>query len=394
MNVLMVWELGAGLGHTIPLAAIGAHFIEKGHNVSYALRSLKTAEIAGISSDVVYAAPVMSVMIPKGPAAYDCVDMLLIRGYGRPNRLNKRLKAWFDIFDKVSPDVIITDHAPTARLAAHIAGITSHAIGNGFAVPPLSSPVQPFKAQQNHQPARQQLAERQLNNITNAVLRQHGLQEVERAVDLYFGGETFLITFEELDNYYHRPAAKYYGPPYTPTIVPAPIWPVETAAKAFVYLYPDAPVLPKIIKSLEQQGISTLVYTGSRTRSAELESLSSKTVAFTDQPLSLFDQKVQCDLVICQGGSNTMVTALLQGMPLLTFPQHIEQNMSCSRLKSLGLAEVLNKNSSQQEIDLVIRQCLNNAALQEQAGKFAQKYKDFDGEQVPRTIAEEILSGM
>jgi len=394
MNILMVWELGAGLGHTIPLAAIGKHFVEKGHNVSYALRNPKTAEIAGISPDIVYSAPVMSLMEPNGPAAYDCADMLLIRGYGLPKRINNKLKEWANIFDKVSPDVIITDHAPTARLAAHIAGIPSHAIGNGFAIPPLSSPLQSFGPQSKAHAARQQQAERGLNNITNRLLRDRGVAEVERAVDLYFGGSTFLITFEELDNYSGRTGAKYYGPPYSGTIVPAPSWPLATSKKVFVYLYPDAPALPKIIKSLDRLGVSTLVYTGSKPRSAELESSSSKRIQFTDQSLSLFEHKVQCDLVVCQGGSNTMVTALLQGMPLLTFPQHIEQHMSCRELKSQGLAEVLNKKSEQNEIDRVVQQCLDNKTLHQQAVKFADKYKNFDGQQVPKIIVDEVLNMM
>ena len=89
-----------------------------------------------------------------------------------------------------------------------------------------------------------------------------------------------------------------------------------------------------------------------------------------------------------------MVTALLQGMPLLTFPQHIEQHMSCRELKSQGLAEVLNKKSEQNEIDRVVQQCLDNKTLHQQAVKFADKYESFDGQQVPKIIVEEVLNMM
>ena len=393
MNILMVWELGAGLGHTIPLAAIGKHFVEKGHNVSYALRNPKTAEIAGISPDIVYSAPVMSLIEPNGPAAYDCADMLLIRGYGLPKRINNKLKEWANIFDKVSPDVIITDHAPTARLAAHIAGIPSHAIGNGFAIPPLSSPLQSFGPQSKAHAARQQQAERGLNNITNRLLRDRGVAEVERAVDLYFGGSTFLITFEELDNYSQRPVAKYHGvTPFLGSQTLPPVWPVGGTKNVFVYIYSDTPALPKILKSLVQLGVSALVYTGAQPRGAEIENLACEKVRFSDQPISLLGMK--SDLAICQGGSGTMVPLLLQGIPLLTIPQHIEQSMVCTRLKSQGLAEILNRNSDQSEMTQTIKRCLDNEKLHQQATRFSDKYKNFDGQQVPKIIVDEVLKAM
>ena len=111
----MAWELGAGLGHTTTLATIGSRFTQNGHNVSYALRNPKTAEVASINPGALCRAPVMQVQNSNLPAAYDCAHMLLIRGYEQQELLEAKLKKWFGIFERFQPDIIVTDHAPTAR---------------------------------------------------------------------------------------------------------------------------------------------------------------------------------------------------------------------------------------------------------------------------------------
>ena len=393
MNILMAWELGAGLGHTTTLATIGSRFTQNGHNVSYALRNPKTAEVASINPGALCRAPVMQVQNSNLPAAYDCAHMLLIRGYEQPELLEAKLKKWFGIFERFQPDIIVTDHAPTARLAAYIAGIPTHAIGNGFAVPPLTSPLQPFREKSTLLPLEQQQLESRVNDTTNSVLHRHGLSKIDRAVDLYFGGSTSLMTFEEFDNYSQRPGAQYHGvTPFLGSQTLPPVWPVGGTKNVFVYIYADTPALPKILKSLVQLGVYALVYTGAQPRSAEIENLACERVRFSDQPISLLGMK--SDLAICQGGSGTMVPLLLQSIPLLTIPQHIEQSMVCKRLKSQGLAEILNRNSDQSEMTQTIKRCLDSEKLHQQAAKFSDKYKNFDGQQVPKIIVDEVLKAM
>ena len=390
MNVLMVWELGTGLGHTIPLAAIGTCLIGNGHHVSYALRNPKTADAADIEPNVdVCAAPFMGVFRQNWKAAYDCADMLLLRGYEMPDRLDERLDSWLRIFERFSPDTIVTDHAPSARLAANIAGIPTHAIGNGFAVPPLTSPLQPFIHPPNSHVTKQQEAENRLNDAINATLRRYDRPEIDRAVNLFFGGSTFLITLEELDNYNNRQGSVYYGPPFRDSTGASPQWPTDASKRVFVYLYPDAPVLPKVLTGLDQLGVSTVVYVGSNGTS-DLANLATRNVVFTEQSFALTEPSTQCDLVICQGGGNTMVTSLLRGIPLLTYPRHVEQQMACRRLKSQRLAEILDSTSDQHTVNQTILRCLNSESLHKCAGEFACKYRSFDGRNVAKSIAEQI----
>jgi len=398
MNVLMVWELGAGLGHTIPLAAIGTCLMGNGHHVSYALRNPKTAGVAGIEPGIdVCAAPIMGAFRPNQNAAYDCADMLLLRGYEMPDHLDGRLDSWLRIFERFAPDTIVTDHAPSARLAANIAGIPTHAIGNGFAIPPLTSPLQPFIQPPNSHATKQQDAERRLNDAINAALCRYGRPEIERAVDLFFGGSTFLITLEELDNYNNRQGALYYGPPFRESTGASPQWPPQWPAVAskrvFVYLYPDAPVLPMVLTGLDQLGVSTVVYAGSNGAS-DFANLATRNVVFTEQPFALTKPSTRCDLVICQGGGNTVATSLLQGIPVLIYPRHVEQQMTCRRLKSQGRADTLDNASDQDTVNQTILRCLNNENLHKCADDFARKYQSFDGKHVAKSIAEQISPRM
>jgi UDP:flavonoid glycosyltransferase YjiC (YdhE family) len=378
--------------HAIPLAAIGTHLTANGHEVGYALRNPESSKLAGISPDAaVYTAPVMGAQ-PGSAAAFDCAHMLLVRGYGDPGRLDQVLRDWFAIFDRFSPDVLFTDHAPSARLAAHIAGIPTHAIGNGFSIPPLTTPLQSFNPLSNAPITKQEDNEDRLNSVINEALVRHDRTEIDRAVDLFFGGSTFLITFEELDNYGYRQNAEYYGPPYGVVTGTEPPWPTDGIKRVFVYLYPDTPGLVAILKSLDQLGVSAVVYTGSA-NAAHLSHLKTKNIVFSKRPLALTKPHTQCDLVICQGGGNTMATALLQGIPLLTYPRHVEALMACTRLKSQGLAEIFVNGSNQQTMTQMIAQCLDNDNLHSKATEFAAKYQDFSGQHVAGSIAEQIVSG-
>lgn len=389
----MAWELGAGLGHTIPLAAIGDQLLLNGHRVDYALRNPKTARSAKIGPDAdIYPAPFLGPLPGLNRAAIDCAEMLLIRGFDITNRLDRCLSNWFRIFESCHPDAIVTDHAPSARLAAYVSGIPSFAIGNGFAIPPLTIPLQPFSSSADPGTNERNVFERKLNAITNGTLKRHHCREIDRAAELYFGGSTYLTTFAELDNYERREKSVFYGPVYRQTDSATKGEQHRTKSRVFVYLYPDAPILPRILAALDRLSIATVVYAGGRAISG-FDADKFESIQLTQQSLALGTEPSPYDLVICQGGGNTVATALLQGIPVLIFPRHIEQSMVGARLKEQGLAELFTSQLDSIAIEDFLENCLNNECLRNRAQAFKNKYEDFDGKAVARAIAESIVGG-
>ena len=45
-HFLFTWEIGSGLGHTVPLALVAGPLLARGHEVHFALRDLSSARVA------------------------------------------------------------------------------------------------------------------------------------------------------------------------------------------------------------------------------------------------------------------------------------------------------------------------------------------------------------
>jgi UDP-N-acetylglucosamine:LPS N-acetylglucosamine transferase len=392
MKLLLAWEIGAGLGHMATLASLSRHFINKGHQVAYALRDVRTADHFHQSDQyIVYQAPVLGIRGSNIGAAYDCADMLLIRGYEDTDYLKSGVEKWQAIFADYQPDIVVCDHAPSARLASYITGIPSYATGNGFTIPPLTSPLQSLYETKNPDLQRISKNEDRLNTCVNRLLTLYGLQKITRAVEIFYGGFTFIRTFKELDQYPEREDTNFYGMPYDQISGVKAIWPSYSAKKVFIYLYSSDPVLPRLLSVLHQLGIDTLLY--SRTDEIPLNfTINSKHIKFSSNPFDISDIKGRCDLIICRGGSNTVAAGLLQGIPLLTFPAHIEQSMTSQSIAKQNLGVSLNQQVNDSTLSAAINYCLTSEELNAATTNFAQKYSGYNSEHAEEAIAQQILN--
>jgi UDP-N-acetylglucosamine:LPS N-acetylglucosamine transferase len=374
------------------LASLTRHFTDKGHQVAYALRDVRTADHFHQSNQyIVYQAPVLGIRGSNTGAAYDCADMLLIRGYEDTKYLKSGINKWQAIFTDYQPDVVVCDHAPSARLASHIKGIPSCAIGNGFTIPPLTIPLQCLYPIENPNLDRITKNEERLNNCINRLLIEYGLQKVARAVDIFYGGLTFIRTFKELDQYPEREETNFYGMPYNQISGVEAIWPSYSVKKVFIYLYSSDPILPRLLSILHQLGIDALLY--SKTDDIPLNfTINSKHIRFSSNPFDISDIKGRCDLIVCRGGSNTVAAGLLQGIPLLTFPAHIEQSMTGRSIDRQNLGISLNQQVSDSGLSAAINYCLSSEQIKSATTSFAKKYRQYDHLQSEKTIAQQILN--
>lgn len=392
MKLLLAWELGGGMGHMSKLAALANYFTANGHQVAYALRDVNTAKhFHQTGQYIIYQAPVMGIRRSNTGAAYDCADMLLIRDYEDTAYLKSGVEQWREIFTDYQPDAVVCDHAPSARLAAYITKIPSYATGNGFSIPPLTTPLQTLQQIEDPDLERISNNEVRLNICINRLFAQYGLPKAARAVDVFYGGQTFIRTFKELDQYPQREDTNFYGIPYNLIDGLDAVWPNYSDKKVFVYLYSSDPVLPRLLSVLHRLGIDTLFY--SKIDEIPLNfSINSKHIKFSASPFNISEIADKCDLIVCRGGSNTVAAGLLQGIPLMTFPTHIEQQMTCKSLARQNLGVVLSQNADNKTLENSINYCLNSTEISEATTSFSTRYRNHNSEKAIENIAQQILN--
>jgi hypothetical protein len=142
-RILLAWELGAGVGHLVPLAEAARELEAAGHECACALRDLGNAHaFFDTRKTRLYQAPVfLPVWRAENDTAYTFADILANIGYRQPQPLTGVLRAWRNLYADFKPDLMVFDHAPTAQAAARGLSIPSIVLArSGFTLPPAVTP--------------------------------------------------------------------------------------------------------------------------------------------------------------------------------------------------------------------------------------------------------------
>ena len=118
-TVLFTWELGAGLGHMLPMLRPFEALVRRGHRVYVALRELsRAAAVFGRSGAMYLQAPFRSSGRNHYPHTASFAHVMANVGFGDEGELYGLACAWRNLMQFVRPDVIVFDHSPTALLAS------------------------------------------------------------------------------------------------------------------------------------------------------------------------------------------------------------------------------------------------------------------------------------
>ncbi len=377
MNLLLAWELGGGLGHVARLQGLGRLLREDGHKLTYAFRNPgAAAQLRQSDLDHAHPAPVMTVMPGSRRAAYDYADLLLLRGYESTERLHQKVAGWLDLIRTSGAECIIADHAPTACLAAHVAGIRSITVGTGFTVAPLTKPLNPLMSNSPEPEAGQFSLENRLDRAVADLLKQYGKPEVDRAVEIMAGRDRYICTYEELDAYGRRPEECYFGDIEPLSAGVAAHWASTSKPRLFVYLQAGVPITSLVIDVLSETETSCLLFLGGP-RSRVSVGKQGGSLRMVDAPVDLSTLRGNCDLVLCHGGQGTLAAALLAGIPTVTLPLHIEQYMTASRLAALGSSRLVELEATRADIRNTVVGMVGNSVSRAAASGMAEKYAGF-----------------
>ena len=405
-RVFYAWELGQDLGHLLRFLAPALKLRERGHDVLFAVRDLSNAESTlGHRGFPLMQAPIWIANVgglPKITVSY--TEIALRYGFISYPGLKALVKAWRELFRYVRPGLVLTDHSPTALLAARSLGIRHAPIGSGFFNPPLTNPLPSMRYWDKVPPERIAQPDQLATRIANQVLRDMGGTPLRSFADLFRADDNFLCTFPELDHYPMREGARYWGPTFEMEQGAELDWPQGEGKRIFAYIKPRHRDFVRLLEALRDSGHRVLCYAPGIDK-ANLEKFASERMKISREPLKLKPMMDKgCDLVICHAGPGTMTVALLAGVPLLLLPTQLEQAMGARRVAQLGAAIVVMKGNppSQDGKDdgkpkapetdyaALIRDLLTQEKFRKAAGVFAKKYARFSQAGQSRAIATRI----
>jgi UDP:flavonoid glycosyltransferase YjiC (YdhE family) len=386
-SIALTWELGAGTGHLTALAIVGGRLAARGHQVFYLLRNL--AGSLDIASGKVLQAPLLlqeTRGFPEPPLNYS--EILLRYGYHNTACLSELVRAWVSIYHLIGVDVVVADHAPTSVLASRVMGLPTAVIGSGFIIPPRQVPMPNMRPWMNVDSGRLAASDSGILNTINQVLSTYGKQPLLNVSSLLDVDERFLTTFPELDHYTGRVGESYAGPIHDAQTGEPPIWPAGSGKKVFVYLLPQHRDFSRIIELLSAMGVSALICSPG-IPDAQRNALETSSVRISSRKFRLSELNC-CDLAITYGSAGIVAAMLLEGIPMLMMPMHLEQFVGALRVQELGAGRMVNPDVPSPSYVVLLKDMLESPTYREKAQNFAQQYASYNSDRAIDGMVDRI----
>ena len=304
--------------------------------------------------------------------------------------------AWNTIFDLVQPDLVVTDHSPTALLALRGRPIRKVNLGLAFYCPPQGFPL-PYWSFGGYLSSRLQVEhdERALTDTVNQLLRKYHRPTINQLSEIFTDiDETVLATFREFDHFPSRPeGTRYWGHWHSGAGI-VPRWPEENAAggrphRIFAYLK-GFPGVEEVLKQLAQSGGSTIVLSGELPEQLQRK-YASKSLRFETEPMEMARVAQECDIAVLSGGHGTTASILLAGKPMVLVPVYVEQLLNAQAVARMGAGRWVSPHTPQQ-FGAVLSDVLMNPTYRTGAKAFAAKYTGFVPGQQLSEIVDQLES--
>lgn len=389
-HILFACELGNGLRQADRIRPIALGLIREGHRVTVALPSEAPAapliEQAGIPVTI---APSWRAETPPGFLAANFSDVLFQSGYATPEALGGLLGGWLDLFGADAPDLVVADFAPTAMLACRVARLRLAALGDGYSLPPPTTPLPCMRPWADIPPATLAETDGLVLSAINATLPSLGGRPIARMAELFRAEATWLCTFPELDHYEGRRDAAYFGevPPASGGF--AADWPAGSTERVLVMMDSRHRPFRPLLQALARLGLPAVVQAWGMTPALAAE-LSGPMTRVVTEPLNRDGMLTHCDIVVCQS-SGVVAPALLAGRPVLMLPNPVEQMMTLHRVARQGLGHGLPSDADVDAAGSAIRRLLDDAACRLRAANFARHYHGYKPEMALDSVLNECM---
>ncbi len=388
-TILYAWEFGANLGHVGAFMPLARALRKAGHTVHWAVtQPAQVGDYLASEGFHYLPAPTISEQARQGPPL-SYADILLRFGYADAKALFGLTGGWRQLMRLTGAQLVLTDHAPTAVLAARTLDLPVMMFSNGFTVPPRQNPLPNMRPWNPLPIAPLQALDQAACASINSVLARFQHAPIDCTAQLFDVAEESLISFPELDHYPNRGPARYWGS------LPiagggAPIrWPEGDTPRVFAYLRNETPHHAAALEALASLPVRAAIYfpdvdPGLRAR------IASPQRQFLDHAADIAQASREADCAITYASLATSTAFLLAGKPLLMLPGHLEQFLVAQRVVAMGAGVLINPETPAGDLRPALGALLENPAYRENALAFATKYAAFDQGKVVDNLLRRI----
>ena len=390
-RMLLAWELGSNLGHLSRLLPPASRLKERGHEVLVSARDL------GLATEVLAPVGIRFIQSPadgrsrpatRQPQSY--ADVLLMQGWESMPRLWGLVQAWGNLFRLFRPAVVVLDYAPTALLAARILRLPCALLGTGFELPPLQAPLGPFPGFEGVTAENARAADAQALESANRVLEAYQAAPLAALCDLFRTEYRWLTTFAELDQYGPRSRETYVGPIGSVDGGELVTWPPGFRHRVLAYLRPGMADPLRILRALAGQSDAAVICAAPGVSPEISEGLGRPGFQFVPRPVSFPALLPQASVLVSYAPAGSVAQSLLEGVPQLMVPAHVEAQMTAVRVASLGAGLMLRGEATEREIATALRRVLDERRFKVRALEFASRHRAFDRAAACDRIVAEI----
>ncbi|HWF98533.1 MAG TPA: nucleotide disphospho-sugar-binding domain-containing protein [Steroidobacteraceae bacterium] len=362
---------------------------ERGHEVLVAARDLVLAtEVLAAAGIRFVQSPADRGVISRQPQSY--ADVLLMQGWESPARLWGLVQAWGNLLRLFRADALVFDYAPTALLAARILGVPSALLGTGFELPPLAAPLPPFPGFTSVSAEQARTADARALDSANRVLEAYQAAPLAALCDLFRTECRWLTTFAELDQYGPRSGEIYLGPIGDVEGGEVTEWAPGFKHRVLAYVRPGMADLTRILRALAGEGNAAVICAAPGVPMQLSEGLNRPGFQFIPRAVNFRALLPQASTFISYAPAGSVAQSLLQGVPQLMSPTHVEAQMTAVRVASLGAGLTLRGEETESQITTLLRRILDEPRFKIRALEFASRHRTFDGLAACDRIVTEI----
>jgi UDP:flavonoid glycosyltransferase YjiC (YdhE family) len=389
--VLFAWELGSGLGHVRRIFPIAREVRALGHDVTVALRDSAFLDSASTEGFEVFAAPLLRAPSDVNPSPISHSDVLLNLGFDDVRALHGALRGWRSMLELLAPQVVVADYAPTALVAASLAGLPRVTVGSGFALPPAGDPVPALRTWTAADPGVLRALDDRLVQRVRAAAGGNATGALASAPALFAADAHLLCTFPEIDPFGPRDGVAYLGAPGSDDTALEVHWTQGSEARVLAYLKPGTPRFDAVVAGLAALQAEVIAAAPGLTPQQARE-LSTGRMRVFAEPVRLDSLMAQASLCVSHAGPGFAARALVAGVPLALLPLQLEQFLIAQRIEKSGAGALSSPEQPAPDFRAWFESLLGSEALREGARRHAEAHRGHSFALAARRAAERIAA--